>query len=444
MWEDKHMSNLGAIMASEIAETPKVFKAILDNKDAFNSVKNVLVDEKIQSVLILARGTSDNAAHYLKYLIETQIGLPVGLTSPSSVTVYGSELKYSNTLVVAISQSGQSPDLVKFATAARQANAYVIAMTNDDSSPLATVAHNHFSLLAGPELAVAATKSYNAQLLVSYLLVAAWTGKQVNGEQIISEAARLVGTTDLVSKAVAAATRDNEVVILGRGFAYPNAREAALKIQETCKISVQGLSTADYLHGPISALTPETQVFIVAPAHLPTPSITEAVVKIRATNPRIFWIGNGGTPTGDDIVLAGSTCDDEVASTLVDAIVLQRFALEFAVASGYDPAKIFYCAESILLTEYRGRGIYPKFFEAREGHARHLGRFDLCTFCCVQRPVDHPLRPKDYVPLDRIWTKFGYVKNEALTTTYDWKDVDQADETPKPMVFWTKSLVNPS
>lgn len=337
MWEDKHMSTLGTIMASEIAETPKVFKAILDNKEAFNSVKNVLIDEKIQSVLILARGTSDNAAHYLKYLIETQIGLPVGLTSPSSVTVYGSELKYSNTLIVAISQSGQSPDLVKFATAARQANAYVIAMTNDDSSPLATVAHNHFSLLAGPELAVAATKSYNAQLLVSYLLVAAWTDKQVNVEQIISEATRLAATPDLVTKAVAAATRDNEVVILGRGFAYPNAREAALKIQETCKISVQGLSTADYLHGPISALTADTQVFIVAPSHMPAPSITEAVVKIRATNPRIFWIGNGGTPEGNDIVLAGSNCDDEITSTVVDAIVLQRFALEFAVASGYNP-----------------------------------------------------------------------------------------------------------
>jgi len=331
------MSNLGAIMASEIAETPKVLKAILDNKYVFESVKNVLIEEKIQSVLILARGTSDNAAHYLKYLIETQIGLPVGLTSPSSVTVYGSELKYSNTLIVAISQSGQSPDLVKFATAARQANAYVIAMTNDDSSPLATVAHNHFSLLAGPELAVAATKSYNAQLLLSYLLVAAWTGKQVNDEHIISEATRLVSSTDLVTKAVSAATRNNEVVILGRGFAYPNAREAALKIQETCKISVQGLSTADYLHGPISALTAQTQVFIVAPSHMPALSITEAVVKIRATNPRIFWIGNGGTPEGNDIVLTGSNCDDEITSTVVDAIVLQRFALEFAVASGFDP-----------------------------------------------------------------------------------------------------------
>ena len=331
------MSKLGAIMASEIAQTPKVFTAILNNIQAFDSVKNVLLEEKIQSVLILARGTSDNAAHYLKYLIETQIGLPVGLTSPSSVTVYNAELKYANTLIVAISQSGQSPDLVKFATAARQANAYVIAMTNDDKSPLATIAHNHFSLLAGPELAVAATKSYNAQLLISYLLVASWTGKKVNGEQLISEATRIAGTADLVSKAVATASRDKEVVILGRGFAYPNAREAALKIQETCKISVQGLSTADYLHGPISALTPDTQVFIVAPSHMPASSITEATTKIRKTSSRIFWIGNGGTPQGDDIVLAGSHCDDEITSTLVDAMVLQRFALEFAVASGYDP-----------------------------------------------------------------------------------------------------------
>jgi glucosamine--fructose-6-phosphate aminotransferase (isomerizing) len=337
MWEDKHMGSLGAIMASEIAETPKVFKAILDNKSAFDAVKNLLIEEKIQNVLILARGTSDNAAHYLKYLIETQIGLPVGLTSPSSVTVYGSELKYSNTLVVAISQSGQSPDLVKFATAARQSNAYVIAMTNDDKSPLASIAYNHFSLLAGPELAVAATKSYNAQLLVSYLLVSTWIDKKVNAEQIISEATRLAATTDLVSGAVAIASRNKEIVILGRGFAYPNAREAALKIQETCKISVQGLSTADYLHGPISALTPETQVFIVTPSHMPAPSITEATTKIRTTSSRIFWIGNGGTPEGDDIVLKGSNCDDEIASTIVDAIVLQRFALEFAVASGYDP-----------------------------------------------------------------------------------------------------------
>ena len=331
------MNQFGRIMASEIAETPGVFASLLENSSVFNEVKDVLLTEKIHSVLILARGTSDNAAHFLKYLIETQIGLPVGLTSPSSVTIYGSNLQYANTLIVAISQSGQSPDLVKFATAARGSKAYIIAMTNDNKSPLASIAHHHISLLAGPELAVAATKSYNAQLLVSYLLVMAWAGKKVNSDQIIKQASKLVAKNGLVTNAVSQVTRDKEIVILGRGFAYPNAREAALKIQETCKISVQGLSTADYLHGPISALTEQTQVFIVAPTGLPTQSITEATSKIRTISSRIFWIGNGGVPTGNDIVIAGSDCDDEITSSLVDAIALQRFALEFAVASGFDP-----------------------------------------------------------------------------------------------------------
>ena len=331
------MKQFGSVMSSEIAETPAVFSKILRDLSGFDSVKNILNTEKIQSVLILARGTSDNAAHYLKYLIETQIGLPVGLTSPSSVTVYNSELKYANTLVIAISQSGQSPDLVHFATAARAANAYLISITNDAESPLAKVAHHHFPLLAGPELAVAATKSYSAQLLISYLLVAAWSNKSVNATQIISEATRIGAISNLVTAAVQETDRNHEIVILGRGFAYPNAREAALKIQETCKISVQGLSTADYLHGPISALTPQTQVFIVAPNHMPAESIQEATTKIRTTSNRIFWIGNGGAPTGDDVVIPGSLCDDEITSTLVDAMVLQRFAMEFAVASGFDP-----------------------------------------------------------------------------------------------------------
>ena len=107
---------------------------------------------------------------------------------------------------------------------------------------------------------------------------------------------------------------------------------------------------------------------------------------------------------------------------------------------GYDPAKIFYCGESVLLKEYRGKGIYKEFFLGREGQARNLGRFDWCSFCCVQRPEDHPLKPADYVPLDAVWNKFGYVKHPELRTSYIWKDVDQAEETAHDMVFWLKSI----
>ena len=331
------MNTLGSIMSAEIASTPAVFTEIAKNVDQFSTVKNLITDRKINSVLILARGTSDNAAHFLKYLIEVKMGLPVGLTSPSSISIYKAELHYEGVLVIAISQSGQSPDLVQFAQSAKSAGAVVISMTNDSHSPLAQLAHNHFALAAGPELAVAATKSYSAQLLISYLLVATWISESLNLDEFVEQSSALVANGDLVTTAVAHADRDSEFVVLGRGFAYANARETALKVQETAKISVQGLSTADYLHGPISALTPSTQLFICAPAHLPLASIEEAVTRIRKVLPRIFWIGNGGAPAGDDIVIAGSNCADEIRSSIVDAISLQRFALEFAKKSGFDP-----------------------------------------------------------------------------------------------------------
>lgn len=135
--------------------------------------------------------------------------------------------------------------------------------------------------------------------------------------------------------------------------------------------------------------------------------------------------------------------DGDKAVGATTGIPMQAETAEFQqpfIAAGYDPARIFYCAESVLLKDYRGRGVYPRFFEERENHARALGRFDWSCFCCVQRPVDHPLRPADYAPLDRIWSKFGYVKHEELMTSYAWKDLDEADETPKPMVFWLKNI----
>lgn len=110
------------------------------------------------------------------------------------------------------------------------------------------------------------------------------------------------------------------------------------------------------------------------------------------------------------------------------------------LASGLNPQDFFYCAESVLLPEYRGRGIYKAFFEGRESHARSLGRFTHCTFCCVQRPADHPLRPADYAPLDAVWRRFGYHPEPDLVTEYAWKDIDMPDETRKPMFFWIKSL----
>jgi len=331
------VSKIGKVMEAEIAEIPAVFQTLLDNPAQFSDLQNHLIKSEIRSVLVLARGTSDNAAHFLKYLIETKLGLPVGLTSPSSVTIYHTKLHFKNTLVVAISQSGQSTDLIEYARAAVTSGALLVAMTNDESSPLAKSADFHISLLAGKELAVAATKSYAAQLLCSLLLVQTWLGDGATLTSIISEADRLVSDENLVAKAIAAADRDGEIVVLGRGFSYPNAREAALKIQETSKISVQGLSIADYMHGPISALTAKTLVFIMAPKNFPLSSLKDDLAKIRSNSPKIIWIGSSELALPTEIVISGSDCGSEIYESIVDSIALQRFALEFARKNGLDP-----------------------------------------------------------------------------------------------------------
>lgn len=105
---------------------------------------------------------------------------------------------------------------------------------------------------------------------------------------------------------------------------------------------------------------------------------------------------------------------------------------------GYNPEDVFYCGESVLDKAYRGLGIGVKFFQEREAHAAELGGFKHITFCCVERPIDHPLRPVDYVPLDAFWNKRGYVKHPELNTTYTWKDINESEQSAKPMTFWLR------
>jgi glucosamine--fructose-6-phosphate aminotransferase (isomerizing) len=164
-------------------------------------------------------------------------------------------------------------------------------------------------------------------------------GLRINpiSDELVLQASALVKNAQLVADAVNSCNRDHEIVTLGRGFSYPNAREAALKIQETSKISVQGLSMADYMHGPISALTKLTQVIIFMPNGLPASSIKDDVSRIRKDGPKIIWLGNSELAEGDDVIISGAKCSNEIYSSIVDSILLQRFALEFARKNGLDP-----------------------------------------------------------------------------------------------------------
>lgn len=127
------------------------------------------------------------------------------------------------------------------------------------------------------------------------------------------------------------------------------------------------------------------------------------------------------------------------------ALPLADETLEFQqpfLSAGWDPARIFYCAESVVLPAWRGRGLGVRFFAEREAHARQLGRFDWCAFCAVQRPADHPRRPADYQPLDAFWARRGYRHHPELHTQYHWRDLDEAEESAKPMSFWLKELTS--
>lgn len=127
------------------------------------------------------------------------------------------------------------------------------------------------------------------------------------------------------------------------------------------------------------------------------------------------------------------------------ALPLADETLEFQqpfLSAGWDPARIFYCAESVVLPAWRGHGLGVRFFAEREAHARQLGRFDWCAFCAVQRPADHPRRPADYQPLDAFWVRRGYRHHPELHTQYHWRDLDEAEESAKPMSFWLKELTS--
>lgn len=331
------MSVPGQVMLREISEIPRMLGDIANAMSSNQSAKNLLRDRNFDSVIILARGTSDNAGHYLKYLLETQLGLPVGLASPSAATMYPTSFKYQNCLLIAISQSGQSTDLLTFAKAAQAGGGYLLSITNDENSPLAKLSDLHLAIFAGPELAVPATKSYVGQLMVSYLLTMAWANKSPDVDSIIYAASSIVDDQSDYKSFAKHLDISKPIYVLGRGFSYPNAKEFALKLQETCLIPVQGMSSSDFLHGPIASLNSEAQVVFIASEHLPKESFGEAPQRVRNVTGRVLWIGNPAVTSNEDVVLKTPQTPSELTASISDAVAFQKITHELATSNGLNP-----------------------------------------------------------------------------------------------------------
>ena len=331
------MNKPGDIMLREISEIPEMLVRIASNFEKSVEAQELMTKNQFSSVVLLARGTSDNAAHYLKYLIETKLGMPCGLASPSAATMYSHPFRYTNTLVVAISQSGQSKDLLAFAEAAKRGGGYILGITNDEASPLALLSDLHIPILAGPEIAVPATKSYVGQLFISLLLVSAWCKEKIELSGIFQAANSAVGNDENIELFAKKVDSNKPIYVLGRGFSYPNAKEFALKLQETCLIPVQGMSSSDFLHGPIASLDSDSQVIFLAPHHLPKSSFGEAPDRVRAVTGQVFWIGSKEFAVENDVVLDTPYLDSETKACVSDAVSFQKITHHIAVSNNLNP-----------------------------------------------------------------------------------------------------------
>jgi len=248
----------GSRMAAEMAEQPQVIAALAARRlELVDRISSILPPELAGTVL-LARGSSDHAAVYGRYVLELASGRPVSLAAPSLHTLYGAKVDYSGYLAVAVSQSGRTPEIVTVLERMKEGGARCLAITNTSDSPLGNVADMVLELGAGPEEAVPATKTFSAQIVAFALVAEAlgavpWQGS--DWELVRAQVEQVLGDDD-PAKQVAETIGDAEGLIsVGRGFLYSAALEAALKLKETTSILAEGYSAADLRHGPIAVAT---------------------------------------------------------------------------------------------------------------------------------------------------------------------------------------------
>ncbi|MER8101770.1 SIS domain-containing protein [Kitasatospora sp. NPDC094016] len=339
MSDPQTVSVPGRIMAAEMAEQPAVLQRILD--EGAPKIRQIAAEIAARSprfVLLTARGTSDNAALYAKYLIEILLGKPAGLTSMSTTTAYGAKPDLTDVLVVTVSQSGGSPDLVASTKAAREAGAITLAVTNNASSPLAEVSEFHIDVLAGPEKALPATKTYTAELLALYLLVEGLRGGDGAAAKDLPGLAAGVLARHAEVRALAERYRfAQRLVITSRGYGYPTAREAALKLMETTYIPASPFSGADLLHGPLAMVDNVSPVIAIVPDGKGGEALQPVLDRLRGRGADLVVVGQQAQVDAASAGFALPAGVPEEVQPILEILPLQLLAYEVTIARGQDP-----------------------------------------------------------------------------------------------------------
>jgi glucosamine--fructose-6-phosphate aminotransferase (isomerizing) len=330
-------------MLAEIRQQPVALERTLAGAaPAVAALRKAVEKRRPRLIVLVARGTSDNAALFGRYLIELATGIPVSLAAPSIATLYGVQLDYRDALVVALSQSGESTDTNLVLERARARGVLTLGITNERSSTLARLAEHVFLVRAGAEKSVAATKTYTGQLLLLYLL-ASVLGGRLRASDLDRLPAAVESALRLEAEIGALSERYRfmrQALVVGRALNYANAFEFSLKLMETCYVVAERFSPADLLHGPIALVEQGFPVFAFAPPGATWGSIGEALGKLRKAGAEIVAI----TDSGNRQVDAGATRVIRLPRKLKEELTpipyivpAQLFAAYLAVEKGLDP-----------------------------------------------------------------------------------------------------------
>lgn len=334
----------GTIMRSEIAASIEVVHRLVSDRARLEAIGVRLSDRRPTVIVVAGRGTSDHAAIYARYLLEHAVGVPVALAAASLVTQYGIETTSPDSALIAFSQSGAGPDMIALVESARRRGAFTIALTNDAASPLALAADVTAHLAAGEERAVAATKTYIAELVCIALIAAAaaralgrdaaWANElpqlpeRMRGALAAADAWIRSNGDGSIFRGLLAADR---ALVVGRGFEFPNALELALKLRETTGAFGAGYSAADLLHGPIASAGDGVPALLLSTEAATMESMEVARQRLTAAgSPTITLRAGGGASDGTSIRLP----DGPAGPLSAPVTAIAGLALVEAIATG--------------------------------------------------------------------------------------------------------------
>jgi glutamine---fructose-6-phosphate transaminase (isomerizing) len=332
----------GGRFLAEIREQPQALLRLVEQSPEFEKTAAAIRAREVSAVRIVGHGSSDNAASYGVYAFGLLAGWTALRDSISLTVYYGARLDMSSSVVVALSQSGRTPDVVEYVERARAGGAFTVAITNDPGSALAASADATLLLSAGPEHAVAATKTYLNQVAALGLLAAHAAGRgpefaddlRAVAEQLERLIPELEARITNVAVPFAFAGR---MFVVGRGVEFATAREIALKLLETCRVASSPLTATDLAHGPVAALDPLFPVWAIASADETLPAVLEAATRAKEAGATLIASGTAAAAVdGADYTLPVGTSPSPLVSPLLSVVPGQLFAWALARTKGLD------------------------------------------------------------------------------------------------------------